>query len=123
MPTRVDNGTAPASRVLLRLVIPMEEHVIYTASVFQQFTSAAPNDSFAVIGLMNGGENTNNRIAILASGYLGAAESIGWTGIVPTWSDSFLYADIFSTQGGKFRMTAILWKYIVKDGIIHGIDP
>lgn len=123
MPTRVENGTAAANRVLLRLTIPMEEHIIYSASIFQQFTSEQPNDAFGIIGLMAGGTNINNRIAILASGYLGSSASIGWTGQLPTWSDSYLYADIHSSSGGNFRVTAILWKYLIKDGIIHGIDP
>jgi len=101
----------------------MEEHIIYSASIFQQFPTDQPNDAFGIIGLMAGGENINNRISILASGYFGSATSIGWTGQVPTWSNTFLYADIYSSTGGSFRVAAILWKYLIKDGIIHGIDP
>jgi len=123
MPTSVAHGTAAADRVLLRLIIPTEEHIIFSASLFQQFTSAQPNDAYGIIGLMAGGENINNRISILASGYFGSAAAIGWTGQLPTWSNTFVYADIYSTEGGKFRATAILWKYLIKDGIIHGIDP
>lgn len=123
MPSLSKDATVGPLRAKTTITLPLEHQVLKSACVLDVNASNKPNDAFVIIGLMEGGTNHQNKISLLASGYVGASAMIGWTGSIPVTPDTFLFADIFSTNGGVFRLSAIPWKIIgTKNGLVV-VDP
>ncbi len=116
MPSLSKDVTAAADRVKATVVIPVENQVLKTACVMDIENAVAPNDAYVVIGLMEGGETHQNKITQLASGYVGASSMVGWTGTLPLTVDTFVFADIYSSAGGDFRLTVVPWKMVLTEG-------
>lgn len=124
MPTLTEDVTAPAARAKATITIPVEAQIVKSACVLDIDSTNDPNDAYVVIGLMEGGTEHQNKTALLASGYVGASSMVGWTGSMPISADAFVFADIYSSAGGDFRLCVLPWKIIrtTLEGLIV-VDP
>jgi hypothetical protein len=123
MPSATSDGNAPASRVRTLITIPVEHTVVSTICCIDLTNALQPNDAYAEIGLMSGGTTPQNKIAALAAGYIGKDCPVAWSGKIITDPDMFLYAVVFSSIGGPFRLAALVNPYkIGADGGII-LDP
>ena len=116
MPSLSKDVTAPAARVKATVVIPVENQMLIAACVMDVENALAPNDAYVVIGLMEGGDTHQNKITELGSGYVGASSMVSWWGVVPLAVDTFVFADIYSSAGGEFRLTVLPWKMVLGEG-------
>lgn len=123
MPSLTKDVTAAANRVKSTVVIPIEHQILKSACVLDIEAANQPNDAFVVIGLMEGGISHQNKITLLASGYVGASSMVGWTGSMPITADTHVFADIYSSAGGDFRLVAIPWKIVGKKDGLFVVDP
>lgn len=123
MPSLTKNVTAAANRVKSSVFIPIEHQIIKSACVLDIESANQPNDAYVIIGLMEGGTTHQNKICILASGYVGASSIIGWTGSIPITVDAHVYADIYSSAGGVFRLVVLPWKIVRTEGGLFVVDP
>lgn len=123
MPSLTKDVTVAANRVKSTVVIPLEHQILKSACVLDIEAALQPNDAYVTIGLMEGGLSHQNKVCILASGYVGASSMIGWTGSMPITVDTHVFADIYSAAGGDFRLVALPWKIVsTKDGLFV-VDP
>lgn len=123
MPSLTKNVTASANRVKATVTIPVERQILKSACVLDVDAANPPNDAYVVVGLMEDGKSHQHKIAILASGYVGASSMVGWSGSIPVAAGSYVFADIYSSAGGAFRLSVIPWKIIgTKDGLVV-VDP
>jgi len=123
MPQLVKDGTAAANRAKTTILVPIEHQVLKSACVLDIEAANQPNDAFVSIGLMIDGTSHQNKVCVLASGYVGATSMIGWTGSMPVATNTYVFADIYSSAGGVFRLVVIPWKIIgTKDGLVV-VDP
>lgn len=124
MPSLTKDVAVAANRVKSTVVIPLEHQILKSACVLDIEAANQPNDAYVVIGLMEGGLSHQNKVCILASGYVGASSMVGWTGSMPITVDTHVFADVYSTAGGDFRLVALPWKIIsrTKEGLIV-VDP
>ncbi len=102
-----ENINATADRILTLGVIDIDGINLAAASVTSVTPGALPAGAYVEIGIMHGGTTVDNRILVLASGYVGDGHSIGWTGLITGTPSQFLYAEVRSTDGDTFRLTAL----------------
>jgi len=123
MPTASEDITVASGRTVSTVTIPVERSIIKCASVIDIAASLDPNDTYAELGIMSGGISAQHKVGVLASGYLGQDTPVSWTGSIITEADMYIYARIRSTDGGKFRLTALVTPYKVspEGGLI--LDP
>lgn len=123
MPSLTKDVTAAANRVKATVTIPVERQIIKSACVLDIDAANPPNDAYVVIGLMEDGTTHQHKTVLLASGYVGASSMVGWTGSMPVAAGAYVFADVYSSAGGLFRLSVIPWKIIgEKDGLIV-VDP
>lgn len=123
MPTTSSDVTVAAERVLGLVTIPGSKGVLSVLSVIDNTDALQPNDAWIELGIMSGGITPQNRVATLASGYTGKSTPVSWHGKIILDDDMFLYAHIYSSTGGNFRLVGIVHPYkIDKDGGII-LDP
>lgn len=123
MPSLTKDVTVAANRVKSTVVIPVEHQILKSACVLDIEAANQPNDAYVVIGLMEGGTNHQNKVSILASGYVGASSMVGWTGSIPITVDSHVFADVYSSSGGDFRLVVLPWKIVRTEGGLFVVDP
>jgi len=82
---------------------------IESASVIDIQNAGQPNDCWAELGIMAGGEDQSKRVAILAKGYVGPGSIIGWTGRLHLTAEMYLYANVFSSSASNYRIAAITY--------------
>jgi len=56
---------------------------------------------------MSGGNLQANRVSTLAAGYTGPGAVISWAGHLHLDNEAYLYADVYSSSGGTFRLAAM----------------
>lgn len=123
MPSLTKDITAAANRVKATVVIPVEHQILKSACVLDVDAANQPNDAYVVIGLMEGGLSHQNKVSVLASGYVGASSMVGWTGSIPITVDTHVFADVYSSAGGDYRLVVLPWKIVAtKDGLFV-VDP
>lgn len=123
MPSLTKDITATANRVKSTVVIPLEHQILKSACVLDIESALQPNDAYVVIGLMEGGLSHQNKVCVLASGYVGASSLVGWTGSMPITVDTHVFADIYSSAGGDFRLVALPWKIVATEKGLFVVDP
>ena len=111
MPTATKDVVAAASRVKASVTIPVDKVVLSTLNMVDLSNALQPNDAYAEIGVMSGGTENAQKIAVLASGYVGKAVAVSWTGKVICEPDMFLYGDVYSSIGGTFRLQGLVTPY------------
>lgn len=123
MPSLTKDVTVAANRVKSTVVIPIEHQILKSACVLDIESANQPNDAYVVIGIMEGGISHQNKVAILASGYVGSSSMVGWTGSIPVTVDTNVFADIYSSAGGDFRLVVLPWKIVRIEGGLFVVDP
>lgn len=123
MPTTAQDETISAGRVKGTISIPASKGVLSTLAVVDNSNALQPNDAWIELGLMEGGITDQNRVATLASGYTGRDCPVSWSGKIILDSDMYLYAHVYSSVGGQFRLIGIVHPYKLTEegGII--LDP
>lgn len=120
MPVATKDETAPAGRIKRSIFIPSSEAVLSCLCVLDLTNVQEPNDAWVAIGLMSGGTTDQNVVATLASGYIGRDTPTSWTGKIILEEEMYMYANVYSTFGGIFRLVALVQPYKVDErgGII-----
>lgn len=123
MPTSTKDVVATGGRFLDTVTFPVERSVLMCASIISLNASQQVNDAYAQVGLMSGGINMENIVAVLATGYVGYGIPISWTGYLITEADLYLYGRIRSTASSTFRLAAMVVPYKISSegGIL--LDP
>jgi len=123
MPVATQDETAPAGRIQKSIHIPASKAVLSCLSVIDLSNVQEPNDAWVEIGLMSGGTADHNKVATLASGYIGKDTPASWSGKLILDPEMYMYANVYSTHGGIFRLVALVHPYKVDErgGII--LDP
>lgn len=111
MPTTTKDVVAAANRVKATVTIPVDKVVLSTLNLVDLSNALQPNDAYAEIGLMSGGTEVGQKIAVVASGYIGKAITVSWTGKIICEPDMFLYGDVYSSVGGTFRLQGLVTPY------------
>ncbi len=111
MPTTTQDEVAPTLRVRKQITIPASKGVLSTLSVIDLSNALQPNDAWIELGIMSGDTNDQNRVATLASGYTGKDTPVSWYGKIILDADMYLYAHVFSSIGGTFRLVGIVHPY------------
>lgn len=123
MPSTTKDGTALANRELLSITNPVERNVLSTLTCTDLSNAQQPNDAYVEIGIMLGGTTPQHKIAALASGYIGRDCPVSWSGKIITESEMFLYAHVYSSTGGSFRLAGLVTPYLVGDKGELLLDP
>lgn len=123
MPSLTKDASVAANRVRTTIVIPVEHQILKSACVLDVDAALQPNDGYVVIGLMEGGISHQNKVAVLASGYVGASSMVGWTGSMPITVDTHVFADIYSSAGGDYRLVILPWKIVSTEKGLFVVDP
>lgn len=123
MPVATQDETAPAGRIKRSILIPASKAVLSCLCALDLSNVQEPNDAWVAIGLMSGGTTDQNIVATLASGYIGRDTPTSWSGKIILDSEMYMYANVYSTFGGIFRLVALINPYKVDErgGII--LDP
>lgn len=123
MPTTSHDVLVPSQRRLGLITIPASKGVLSTLAVIDNSNALQPNDCWIELGIMSGGTSPQNRVATLASGYSGKDTPISWSGKIILDTEMLLYAHVYSSAGGLFRLVGIVHPYKLNDegGII--LDP
>ena len=90
------------------VVHPVGSNIILGLSLIVLEDITNSTDLWVEIGLMSGGATLDQRAAVLANGYAGTANSVFWTGFIPTGDDAQIYALVEAGAGDAFRLSALL---------------
>ena len=107
MPTQQESITATADFVRTTGTIDIDGVRIKAATVFNVTAAAEEASAFVELGIMTGGTSQANRVALLASGYVGELNPIAWHGDFTGGADEFLYANVRSLDTDSFRLTIL----------------
>lgn len=123
MPSLTEDITIVSANTRTLGFIPLENHMLYSLSIFHPDDAVVPNQCWAEIGLMIGGTTYSNKVALLSTGYIGRGAPLGWTGQIIVLPETYAYAQILSPATGTYRLCAILYKLIsLPDGGFR-VDP
>lgn len=123
MPTTTKDVVATAGRNKAVVNIPASKSVLAVLSVIDLSNAQQPNDAWVELGLMSGGISDQHKVATLASGYTGKDTPVSWSGSIICEPEMSLYAHIYSSSGGTFRLVGLVTPYKVsaEGGIL--LDP
>ena len=96
MPAFQTDITAAAARVRAVATIPIDNVRVRAVGLNCVTENQSPDDLWAEIGIMNGTNNTENVATVLAAGYLGTFNSIGWQGDIKGDASQWIYAAIWA---------------------------
>ena len=123
MPSLSVDITADPLRALSTASLPLDNHILKAAVLFCPAANTWPGDAYASIRVCSGSPDPATTVALLAAGYLSGSEALGWTGSLPVEPSSYLVAFIYSTTAATYRLACSLWRPIIEDGRIVGLDP
>ena len=107
MPTTVIQLTATVDRILTTEQIVIDAVNIIAASVQNNSLSTVAASAWAEIGIKSGGIDQGNISIVLARGYIGASDTITWSGDITGDPQQFLYMNIWSEAADTFRLTLL----------------
>lgn len=107
MPSVSESLDTTALRARATVTIPIDNVLIRSASVINLTDAAPPADCFCEVGIMSGGTNQENRIAVLASGYVGEFNPISWFGELTGDATHFIYVNSFASAVYNLRLTVL----------------
>lgn len=123
MPITTEDVVASIGRVKTNIFIPVEKSVLSALSVIDLSNAITPNDTWVELGIMSGGTNPEHKVATLAAGYTGKDSPVSWTGKIITEPEMSVYAHIYSTTGGSFRLVGLVTPYKVTPEGALILDP
>lgn len=123
MPTLTKDHTLAASNTDEIVYLPLDYHVLKTATCFDLTASGTSNDNWIQLVILAGGLTQQNVVVSLATGPSGNINPIFWTGSIPVEADHYLAAIIRGRAGDQFRLSAILWKIRLDDLGEFRADP
>lgn len=123
MPVTTGDVTAVSQRTLATIFIPVEGSILSSLTLVDMTNAQQPNDAYGEIGIMSGGTNPQNKVAALGSGYMGRDISVSWSGKIITEAGMWLYAHIYSSTGGPFRLNGLVTPYKVGEKGELILDP
>ena len=107
MPSTHTDLTASADRWLSVATIDIDGVRIAGASVISLTSGNSPASAYVEIGIMAGGISVTNRVAILASGYVGESSPLTWTGRITGDPSQFLYVHVRADNADDYRLTLV----------------
>lgn len=110
MPVAAQDLTLAATRTQTDLVYSVENGCLETLTAIVVSGNPRRGDTFVQLGLMNGGTSETNKSADLASGYVGAGFSIGWTGCIHLEPDDRIYISGWSNVVTIIRFVARVYR-------------
>jgi len=123
MPVATSTHTQSIAFAQELITIPTQLHIVKTITANRPSPFTVAVEAFVELGLMHGGINSENRIAILASGYIGNMNGVSWSGSIPTEPETFIYAYIWADAGISTRLSAILYKIMLTKEGMFLVDP
>lgn len=123
MPTLTNDRNLNASYAKTFFSVPVDYHLVMSASLFDIDEGSVPNEIFAEIGLMTGTNASHIRIAVLASGVMGGRVNIGWSGRLPTEPGSRIYCSAYGPDDRDVRLTVTLWRIVTTEDGRFVLDP
>lgn len=123
MPVLTETATISAAFVRQIITLPLDYHILKSATALDIYQATQPNSSWVEIGIMQGGELPANKIAVLSAGYLSTQTPVAWTGSMPVEPGSYLYAECRCSGGMIVRLSCILWKIVLQEGGRFIVDP
>ena len=110
MPSLTKDHTILVSNTVEIVTLPLDYHVIKAVSLRNLAASAHNIPEYATLAIMSGGTASQNVVAFLTSGYVGALAPLAWDGSIPVESEHHLAALISGAAGAQYRLSCILWK-------------
>ena len=107
MSTSGKQFTAAAARVIATETISIDGNRVRAASVIQTSGGNSAADAWVELGIMSGGPSQGNRSLILAQNYVGDGSGVSWVGEISGHGEDYLYANVWSTLGGTFKLSII----------------
>jgi len=107
MPATHTDLTATVDRVLTVGTIDIDGVHIVGASVISLTPDNGPASAFVEIGVMAGGTALTNRVAVLASGYVGDSSPLTWTGRITGDPSQFLYMHVRADAADSYRLSLV----------------
>jgi hypothetical protein len=107
MPAAAIDISGASDRSLVQGTISVEGLRLVGVSAFALASGVDPADNWVEIGLMTDHPDQANRIALLASGYLGSASPIGWTGLIKGQPSLWVYCNVYSSASTRVRVGLI----------------
>lgn len=105
MPTTGTNFVAAAARAIATETNSIDGNRVRAAAVINASGSASPADAWVELGIMSGGTAQGNRSVILAQNYVGDGAGVSWVGDILGQGEDYLYANVWSTAGGTFKLS------------------
>lgn len=90
------------------LSMQLPPSILFSACLSPYDSNLRPTQAYGLITLRTPDTNTEHVCAVLASGYFGSLNPLGWTGKLPISSEEFLHALIYAPAASTVRLTAIL---------------
>lgn len=90
------------------LFIQLPPSILYSACLAAYDSNLRPTEAHGLITLRTPDTNTEHICAVLASGYFGSLNPLGWDGRMPISAEEFVHAWINAPAASTIRLTAIL---------------
>ena len=123
MPSLTKDLTLAADNTVELFTLPLDYHVLKTASVQNLSGLINANGSWVQIAILAGAPTKENIVAILTTGYCGFLTPVYWTGSIPVDADLYLAALITGQGSASFRLSCTLWKIRLDDKGEFRADP
>ena len=123
MPSLTKDLTLAASNAVEIVHLPLDYHVLKTATLRLISGNDENNEAWTHIVLLSGGLTAEYIIAVLASGYCGPLTPVYWTGSIPVEADHHLAALVTGYVADQFRLSTILWKIRLDEEGEFRADP
>lgn len=122
MGSATSDGSPTTDLTQFFITIPTELHLIQAITLYDLAQASDINSAWALIGIMAGGRLNVHKLCTLASGYIGKASELGWSGTLYSLPDWFLFAEIYGDSTVTYRLSAVLHKISEGEGgqlVIH----
>jgi len=81
---------------------------LVSLSLFETDAAYPVDLAWAEIGILSGGDTLEQRVAILANGYVSKRNAISWSGFIPVDCGSRVYVSILGPLTNAFRLVAFV---------------
>jgi len=107
MGTRTNQAIANPAYQRTLITIDISGNDLESAYLYELSDAGRPLDCFAQIGVMSGGTNLVNRVALLDQGYAGVGSGVSWSGHLRLGEQTFLYALLYAREASTYRLAAV----------------
>jgi len=123
VPTLTADHTLTVSNAYEIVHLPVDFHVIKSATLQCLTTSSLSNDDWVSLVILAGGIERENIVCVLSTGYCGILTPVTWTGSLPVEADHYIAALITGSAADTFRLSSVLWKIRLDEKGEFRADP